>query len=216
MNGGIFTGLCANGDMLCSVVRCEVWQHGEEVVDGELVLDVIMQPAVWDPAEGHLFAPESDDCKRGDRIGEVMPDAIEPISGDVHLALAKLLHRPHSDARNPDYPRMCTSGPTLQICFVERIQSRRIPSSSKKFEVPSIWALITFSGRNARRQTQLTDMCGVRSFIDGARRFIQRLKESWRFKPVRESPKAGVTDEVIPRAGTVDRDDGKELAVTFL
>ncbi|KAK0215957.1 heterokaryon incompatibility protein-domain-containing protein [Armillaria nabsnona] len=115
MDGGIFTGLCANEDILCSVVRCEVVEVNPygEVVDGELVLDVILQPAVWDPVverseEGHLFdpqtgpveAPESDDYKRprllGGRIGDVMPDAIEPVSeaiGDVHLALVKLLQQ---------------------------------------------------------------------------------------------------------------------------
>ncbi|SJL14841.1 uncharacterized protein ARMOST_18313 [Armillaria ostoyae] len=121
MDGGIFTGLCTNEDVLCSVVRCEVVVSRQgnpygEVVDGELVLDVILQPAVWDPVvvgseEGHLFdpapgvqtdpveAPESDDCKRprlGGQIGDVMPDAIEPVSeaiGDVHLALVKLLQQ---------------------------------------------------------------------------------------------------------------------------
>ncbi|KAK0502566.1 heterokaryon incompatibility protein-domain-containing protein [Armillaria luteobubalina] len=101
MDGGIFTGLCANEDILCSVMRCEVWQRDEEVVDGELVLDVILQPAVWDPVvvgseEGHLFDPQTDpvdDCKRGGRIGDVMPDAIESVPGDVHLALVKLLQQ---------------------------------------------------------------------------------------------------------------------------
>ncbi len=70
MDGGIFTGLCANEDILCSVVRCEVVEVNPygEVVDGELVLDVILRPAVWDPVvagseEGHLFDPavQSDD-----------------------------------------------------------------------------------------------------------------------------------------------------------
>ncbi len=108
MDGGIFTSLCANEDILCSVVRCEVVEVNPygEVVDGELVLDVILQPAVWDPVvagseEGHLFdlqtdPLESDDYKHGSRIGDVMPDAIEPVSeaiGDVHLALVKLLQQ---------------------------------------------------------------------------------------------------------------------------
>ncbi len=86
----------------------EVNPYGE-VVDGELVLDAILQPAVWDPVvvgseEGHLFdpagvqtdSPESNDYKRGDQIGDVMPDAIEPVSeaiDDVHLALVKLLQQ---------------------------------------------------------------------------------------------------------------------------
>ncbi|SJL14218.1 uncharacterized protein ARMOST_17674 [Armillaria ostoyae] len=115
MDGGIFMGLCVNEDILCSVVRCEVvatWQGNPygKVVDGELVLDVILQPAVWEPVvvgseEGHLFDPQTDSAKAedykrprllGDRIGDVMPDAIEPISearGDVHLALVKLLQQ---------------------------------------------------------------------------------------------------------------------------
>ena len=60
MDGEIFTGLCANEDILCSVVRCEVVEN--EVVGGELVLDVISQSAVWDPVvvgsgARHMFDP---------------------------------------------------------------------------------------------------------------------------------------------------------------
>ena len=96
-------GLCANEDILCSIVRCEVVEN--EVVGGELVLNVISQPAVWDavdvgseeryifnPAGMEIDPPKSDDHNRPRPF--VMPDAIEPVPemrGDVHLVLFKLV-----------------------------------------------------------------------------------------------------------------------------
>ncbi|KAK0232012.1 heterokaryon incompatibility protein-domain-containing protein [Armillaria nabsnona] len=107
MDGEVTMTSCSNLGVLCTIIQCNVNVAREmnpygEVTAGSLVLDTILQPAVWDPVEGELFDaagvptgplewPEltRSDSGRGE-IGYVVRDAIETVSeriGKVHLAL---------------------------------------------------------------------------------------------------------------------------------
>lgn len=95
----------SNGDVLCTIIQCDailarqINPYGE-VTAGSLVLNTILQPAVWDPVEGSLYdaagLPGDDPqewpdlySERGE-IGIVVRDAIEPVSqriGKVYVAI---------------------------------------------------------------------------------------------------------------------------------
>ncbi|SJL12719.1 uncharacterized protein ARMOST_16150 [Armillaria ostoyae] len=106
-DGEVTMTSCSNQGVLCTIIQCDVIVAREmnpygEVTAGSLVLDTILQPAVWDPVEGELFDaagvptdplewPEltRSDSERGE-IGYVVRDAIETVSeriGKVRLAL---------------------------------------------------------------------------------------------------------------------------------
>ncbi|KAK0482392.1 heterokaryon incompatibility protein-domain-containing protein [Armillaria novae-zelandiae] len=98
----------SNDDIfLCTVIQCDailarqINPYGE-VTAGSLVLNIILQPAVWDPVEGSLYdaagLPGDDPqewpdlfSERGE-IGIVVRDAIEPVSeriGKIYVAIVR-------------------------------------------------------------------------------------------------------------------------------
>ncbi|PBK66881.1 HET-domain-containing protein [Armillaria solidipes] len=107
VEGAIDVELWTDCVIFCTVIQWDVTVKRQinpygQVKAGYLILETILQPAVWDPIEGELFDAagvppdhlntfelESDEDEWV-RIGSVRPDAIEPVSqviGKVYLAI---------------------------------------------------------------------------------------------------------------------------------
>lgn len=101
IEGAVDVELWTDCVILCTVIQWDVTVKRQinpygQVKAGYLILETILQPAVWDPIEGELFDAanvnlfelESDEDE-WIPIGSVRPDAIEPVSqviGKIYLA----------------------------------------------------------------------------------------------------------------------------------